>query len=317
MKCFEYGEDHLCTTCHFEELEPRFVKATPMDDGSCGLVFWYRFPKGGDYSDCQLRTYVDGKNHRRGVVSYGDAIEQGELRGFAVELSHLEMGEQVSARMRRTSGDQERQCACLGDLLAEQAEGGSSVSEAEARLAQAELNSSYYMQLFLAQANGWKFDDDYVAVEKHFPEANDMAAAKEALAAHAGKKTDRDGVVGTVAMSFTFGCKASMEIVVSPKAGLSLDQLSARMGGGDGRDVQTEFLPDGGARVTVQGITAADFDKPVIIVCGANGSHFKIEASLLSYAHATIRSKKASKEAKDAMAALYWLHQRTVELAQA
>lgn len=309
-----FDENNHCTDCGYIKYVPSFREADVIDskDGINGLEFRYNLPKEGYWEGCHVTISVGGKNGRTVDVPYAES-KGGEVRGFRIALTPLEVAEDVTAVLHWADGDMEPVTFSLADAFDARAADGSEGSDAARQLAMAQANFSYYMQRLLSVTNGWVIGDDYAEVKQCFPELNDVEGARGKLAKFATKKVYGAALIGKMKMSAVYGAESTARITLMPKPGERFDDVHAFTDKDERREVQVAQLADGSMRVSVEGIKVADFDMPIVI-CGKNAggdASFRIETSLLGYAQAVVDDERQSAEAREASASTYWLYKYT------
>ena len=307
------GDNH-CTDCGYVKHVPSFREADVIDskDGGNGLEFRYNLAQDGYWEGCHVTISVGGKSGRTVDVPYAES-KGGEVRGFRIALSPIEMAEDVTAVLHWAGGDMEPVTFSVADVIEARAADGSDSSEAARKLAMAQANFSYYVQRLLSVSNGWVIGDDYAEVKQCFPELNDVDGARKGLAEYATKKVYGAALIGKMKMTAVYGAESTARITLVPRSGASFDDVRAFTDKGERRDVQVTQLADGSVCVSVEGIKMADFDMPIVI-CGKDASgdaSFRIETSLLGYASAVIDDDRQSVEAREASASTYWLYKYT------
>ena len=301
----ETGAKSACTDCGYKR--PQFAwNATTELGKNLHVTFWLDIPEKehiDDYAGSYVEMSIGGKRARKQRVDFdknGRTNAQGQY-AFTMDVTAIEMGMLVTAEFHYGKDQVVTRADALEGCVHDWAY-FHEVDKKTHNYARAMLNFGYYASAYLCTANKWVADKDYRQSNCFFKDdqADARSTVEQDLAAHVAKVDRGDSTIKSVNCSATFGSLASFDIMLKPS---KLDEQGALEATFMGKPCTVETLEDGSVHVHVEGIRAADFDKPVC-VSGSYGGKFSAEISVLSYAQAKLAAEKSNAVAFDALAAL-------------
>ena len=180
---------------------------------------------------------------------------------------------------------------------------GGARDEKTVALVHATADLGYYMQPYLARANGWAIgdEDDYAQVTKRYATYGDadLAKAAEGLGAH-GIVADLGDSGVKASASASFDSLTAVNVFLSAPDGA---KFSAEATFGD-RTFDAERQPDGRWLVRVEGIRPQHLGEDVTVTGSCDGKGFTVRVSVLGLLG--VGFPKAGDEARAAFASAYF-----------
>ena len=173
-------------------------------------------------------------------------------------------------------------------------------------LTEALADYGHYMQLFLADVNGFTIGEDYADMDKFYKESYDIDAVKTALAQYALEKEDNtNGDIENVTVSVSVGAAPDLKVKFTVKSGYS-GQFTVKVGS---KEVTPEY-DNGVYEVKVENVSAHLLGRASTITVTTDNGTCKVKASVLSYFNQLLAggTYASDPKAQNAAASIYYYY---------
>ena len=287
---------------------PAFNAHSLVLSGQIGVDFYVYIPRGTDTEGAYADFTVNSRTGNPSMFSNADETEEGRYM-FTCYINSVQMADTITAVFH--FGDELlSQDYCAKDYLDRVIASSDEFSAELVSLAKAIKDYGHYVQIPLADYNGWKIGLKHAEMDCADPEID--ADSGDVKAALEGYRISRDlggSGIGDLEVNLELDSETTLNIWLMPSADYTGAVAAYLDDSGENMAVKQS---DGSYCVTISGISAHKLGDTYTVHVEA-GKSFDIEASALSYADLVMKSDAVADDLKRAVIALYKYYVATMD----
>lgn len=291
---------------------PSFKAHSVVLGGQIGVNFYMELPQieGYDYNSdnsCYMEFTLNGNKTQMAFTNAPVDSKTG-YRKFTCYLNSLQMADEITAVFHYNNTQTEANTYSVKtyvDYITNHADQYDSKAVA---LVKSIANYGHYTQPFIASESSWTdgYDHQIMPAAFEITDEHISAACADLNGKAIVKELDGSGL-SEVQYSLSFGSETNINLYVKPEEGVDITKVTCV----DAKGADKPVTSSTSGKYSINKINALDLGKQYTFTIRTSQGTATVKVYPLSYAHAFLNADSSSKQAKQAMTALYQYYKAT------